>query len=78
MGGVVFYLLNLVWPVPIYPTSAEADTPKTWEYMTTTEGMLDQDSMDMVTGGRVLNGLDDGSHFRNENVTMSEKAYLSV
>ncbi|RAO70615.1 uncharacterized protein BHQ10_006627 [Talaromyces amestolkiae] len=78
MGGFVFYLLNLVWPVPIYPTSAEADTPKTWEYMTTTEGMLDEDSMDMITGGRILNGLEDGSHIRDENVTMSEKAYLSV
>ncbi|OKL60918.1 hypothetical protein UA08_03181 [Talaromyces atroroseus] len=78
MGGIVFYLLNLLWPVAIYPELAEADTPKSWEYMTTTEGLLDGESMDMIAGGRVLTGVDDESQVAKEAFTMSEKGYLSV
>lgn len=78
MGGLVFYILNLVWPVPTYPDSVDADTPKSWEFMARTEGFFDGESIHTITNGNVLAGQPDDTSITGGTVIMDEKTYMNV
>lgn len=48
MGGLVYYVLCLIWPVQTLPTGAEQ--PLAFERMATNEGFLDHESISTITG----------------------------
>jgi NCS1 family nucleobase:cation symporter-1 len=52
MGGLVYYVLCLIWPVPILPVGAEQCLA--FEDMAANEGFFDTESIGTITG--VLEG----------------------
>ncbi|KAH4300563.1 hypothetical protein HBI25_179310 [Parastagonospora nodorum] len=58
MGGFVYYLLCLIWPVQILPTGAER--PLAFEEMAANEGFFEHEGISTITGvleGENANGL---------------------
>ncbi|KAI1842319.1 hypothetical protein JX266_011487 [Neoarthrinium moseri] len=54
MGSFVFYILNLIWPVPVYPDERVGEGLKTFEFMADSEGFFAGESIDGIRG--VLTG----------------------
>jgi NCS1 family nucleobase:cation symporter-1 len=52
MGGLVYYILSLIWPVQILPTGSE--TELVFEELAANEGFFDHESISTITG--VLDG----------------------
>ncbi|KAK6198972.1 hypothetical protein LQW54_010246 [Pestalotiopsis sp. IQ-011] len=65
MGSLVFYLLNLIWPVPIYPEDRAGEGLMTFEYMADSEGFFAGESVEGIRG--VLTG--DGVNVVSEEGT---------
>jgi NCS1 family nucleobase:cation symporter-1 len=57
MGGLVYYVLNLIWPVPILPKGAEKSL--VFEQMAANEGFFDHESVRNITG--ILEGEEVGT-----------------
>lgn len=43
-GAMIYYVLNLIWPVRIYPLD-HMDVPQTREYMAATDGFFEDDTI---------------------------------
>ncbi|KAF3026797.1 hypothetical protein E8E14_014900 [Neopestalotiopsis sp. 37M] len=54
MGSLVYYVLNLIWPVPIYPEERVGEGQMTFEYMADSEGFFAGESVEGIRG--VLSG----------------------
>lgn len=54
MGSLVYYVLNLIWPVPIYPVERVGEGQMTFEYMADSEGFFAGESVEGIRG--VLSG----------------------
>ncbi|KAH6661146.1 putative allantoin permease [Truncatella angustata] len=54
MGSFVFYILNLIWPVPLFPDSRIGEGQNTFEYMADSEGFFAGESVEDIRG--VLKG----------------------
>jgi nucleobase:cation symporter-1, NCS1 family len=57
MGSLVYYILNLIWPVPLYPEERErmaTQEQRSFEYMADSEGFFPGESVDSIRG--VLEG----------------------
>lgn len=65
MGSLVFYVLNLIWPVPIYPEDRAGEGLMTFEYMADSEGFFAGESVEGIRG--VLTG--DGVNVVSEEGT---------
>jgi NCS1 family nucleobase:cation symporter-1 len=64
MGGFVYYILCLIWPVRILPTGAES--PLAFEEMTAKEGFFEHEGISTITGvleGDNANGLTTQTYF---------------
>jgi NCS1 family nucleobase:cation symporter-1 len=55
MGGVLFYLFNLIWPVPVYPVGREEEEKggMAFESMARTEGFFEGESVEGIRMGLV-------------------------
>ncbi|KAL3479674.1 permease for cytosine/purines, uracil, thiamine, allantoin-domain-containing protein [Aspergillus californicus] len=48
MGGVLFYVFNLVWPVDVYPVGREGEMEHRFEGMARTEGFFEGESVEGI------------------------------
>jgi NCS1 family nucleobase:cation symporter-1 len=53
MGGALFYVFNLIWPVPVYPVGREEEGGMTFESMARTEGFFEGESVEGIRMGFV-------------------------
>lgn len=56
MGPFVFWILNLIWPVPVYSQERSSDTPNTFEFMADSEGFFAGESIDDIRGVLIGDG----------------------
>jgi NCS1 family nucleobase:cation symporter-1 len=54
-GATVYYVLNIIWPVRIYPID-HIDAPKTREYMAKMDGLFEDDAV-IYTNVVALDGI---------------------
>ncbi|TDZ20026.1 putative permease [Colletotrichum orbiculare MAFF 240422] len=50
MGSLVYYVLCLIWPVPVYPREHELEATSGFEDMAATEGFFPGESVDTIRG----------------------------
>ncbi|KAJ5550224.1 hypothetical protein N7535_001838 [Penicillium sp. DV-2018c] len=78
VGSAVYYVANLIFPVPMYPASGQ-DMPKTFEYMAASEGFFEGESVDTIriSHGAIAGVKPDGDMEKDSAVT-SEKEIVYV
>ncbi|KAH8686205.1 putative allantoin permease [Ilyonectria robusta] len=78
MGSAVYYVLCLIWPPPIYPVAAEADT--TFEFMAPSEGFFEGETVDDIRGviGAVDNTEQGSGDYHKGSMTETSREKYSV
>ena len=71
MGGLVYHVLGLIWPVQILPGDMDAAGKPTFETMAVNEGFFDHESVVTITG--VLRGQDADSASSQETYVVRGK-----
>ncbi|KAJ8110771.1 hypothetical protein OPT61_g6467 [Boeremia exigua] len=67
MGGLVYYILCLIWPVPILPVGAEQQLG--FEQMAANEGFFENEGLDTITG------VSENEDVRSEHYVTESKGY---
>ena len=72
MGSGVYYVLCLIWPVPVYPSDATG-TSSAFEVMAESEGFFEGESSDSIRG--ILTATEDGlpRHVDQKGFSVDEK-----
>lgn len=71
MGALVYYVLCLIWPVPILPEGEERELA--FEEMAVNEGFLDHESVTTITGVVEGEEVEAGAHYDSVQFKKEEK-----